>query len=112
MKDYNETTVSGVSNFPVRDITHKPKRQQGDTIRAKQLAENGVENSVENVENSPLKIITLERAISYYKRKSNDPENGKLYGATAQWLEELLVTRSVKTKAVLKENSDADTENK
>ena len=114
MKDYNNTTVAGVANFPVQDITHKPKRQQGDMIRLKQLEEQGVEESPAMVqEDSTLKIITLERAISYYKRMSADPKNGKLYEATAKWLEELLVTRTVKTSGAVKalnaeEDSNAD----
>lgn len=114
MKDYNNTTVAGVANFPVQDITHKPKRQQGDMIRLKQLEEQGSEESPATVqEDSALKIITLERAISYYKRMSADPKNGKLYEATAKWLEELLVTRTVKTSGAVKalnaeEDSNAD----
>lgn len=114
MKDYNNTTVAGVANFPVQDITHKPKRQQGDMIRLKQLEEQGGEESPATVqEDSTLKIITLERAISYYKRMSVDPENGKLYEATAKWLEELLVTRTVKTSGAVKalnaeEDNNAD----
>lgn len=114
MKDYDKTTVAGVANFPVQDITHKPKRQQGDMIRLKQLEEQGVEESPATVqEYSTLKIITLERAISYYKGMSADPKNGKLYEATAKWLEELLVTRTVKTSGAVKalnaeEDSNAD----
>ena len=55
----------------------------------------------------------MERAISYYKRMSADPKNGKLYEATAKWLEELLVTRTVKTSGAVKalnaeEDSNAD----
>ena len=103
MKDYEETTVGGVANFPVHDITHKPKRRQGDMIKLKQQYEGGVtdEAPVEET-NAPLKVITLERAISYYKRMSADETNGKLYEATAKWLEELLVTRTSKTEAARK----------
>ena len=59
--------------------------------------------------------MTLERAISYYKKMSADSVNGRLYSATAKWLEELLVTRTLKTeaaaKAVIKEeNKDGDSE--
>ena len=113
MKDYDRTTVAGVANFPVQNITHKPKRQQGDMIRLKQLEEQGVEESPATVqEDSTLKIITLERAISYYKRMSTDPKNGKLYESTAKWLEELLVTRTVKTseavRSIVEEDSNAD----
>ena len=112
MSDYS--TVGGVSNFPVKDITHKPKRMQGDMIKLKE-AELGITNS-NPAEESPeiLTVITLERAISYYKRMSADATNGKLYEATAKWLEELLVTRTSKTKAVVegesKDETNGDTE--
>ena len=109
MKDYMTTTAS---SFPVKDITHKPKRMQGDMIRLKETEE-GI-NSENLTENEPLSIITLERAISYYKKMSADNTNGKLYTATAKWLEELLVTRTLKTeaavKAVIKEENNNDGE--
>ena len=97
MSDYVTTTSS---SFPVDNITHKPKRMQGDMIRLKE------KESVNPVEGSPseepLNVITLERAISYYKKMSADATNGKLYSATANWLEELLVTRTLKTEAAVK----------
>lgn len=99
MSDYMTTTSS---SFPVKDITHKPKRMQGDMIKLKE-AEMGLANPDSPVEvNEPLSVITLERAISYYKRMSADETNGKLYSATAKWLEELLVTRTLKTEAAVK----------
>ena len=109
MSDYVTTTTS---SFPVKDVTHKPRRMQGDMIRLKE-AEAGLavsDNTSGSVE--PLSVITLERAISYYKKMSADETNGKLYSATAKWLEELLVTRTLKTEAAVKaviegENKDA-----
>ena len=106
------TTRNG---FPVKDITHKPKRMQGDMIRLKE-AESNTTNSQNVMGEETLTVVTLERAISYYKRMSADETNGKLYSATAKWLEELLVTRTLKTeaavKAVIKEennnNGEAD----
>ena len=105
------TTRTG---FPVKDITHKPKRMQGDMIRLKE-AEAGIANENTAESSEPLSVITLERAISYYKKMSADPINGKLYTATAKWLEELLVTRTLKTEAAVKavikeENKDEATE--
>lgn len=104
MRDYDETTISGVANFPVQDITHKPKRMQGDMIRLKKRLEGEVneETPEETSADTSLKVVTLERAISYYKRMSADETNGRLYEATAKWLEELLVTRSIKTEAARK----------
>lgn len=98
MSDYTTTTSS---SFPIKDITHKPKRMQGDMIRLKE-AEEGIINSVSSTENESVSVITLERAISYYKSKSADEVNGKLYSATARWLEELLVTRTLKTESAVK----------
>ena len=113
MKDYLTTTSS---NFPVKDVTHKPKRMQGDMIRLKE-AEQGVSEVENTTEAEPLNVITLERAISYYKKMSSDPINGKLYNATSKWLEELLVTRTLKTEAAVKaviegENKNGDSEEK
>lgn len=111
MSDYVTTTSS---SFPVKDITHKPKRMQGDMIRLKE-AEAGITTDSPTEVNEPLSVITLERAISYYKKMSSDETNGKLYVATAKWLEELLVTRTLKTEAAVKaviegENKDEATE--
>ena len=111
MSDYITTTSS---NFPVKDITHKPKRMQGDMIRLKE-AEAGINSEDTSATEETLNVITLERAISYYKKMSSDNTNGKLYSATAKWLEELLVTRTLKTEAAVKaviegENKDETAE--
>ena len=92
------TTRNG---FPVKDITHKPKRMQGDMIRLREAESNTTESQNVGGEET-LTVVTLERAISYYKRMSADSTNGKLYSATAKWLEELLVTRTLKTEAAVK----------
>lgn len=111
MSDYVTTTKS---NFPVKDVTHKPKRMQGDMIKLRET-ELGIASSECNEEPETLNVITLERAISYYKSMSADKINGKLYSATAKWLEELLVTRTLKTEAAVKaviegESKDESTE--
>lgn len=112
MSDYVTTTSS---SFPVKDITHKPKRMQGDMIRLKEAEAGIADTSAPAQESESLSVITLERAISYYKKMSADETNGKLYSATAKWLEELLVTRTLKTEAAVKaviegENKDEATE--
>ena len=111
---YDKDTVSGTSNFPVIDITHKPKRRQGDMIRLKEQSEGiSLTDSTSETPNSEDDVptsITLERAISYYKKQSNDRAKGKLYEATAKWLEELLVTRSVKTIEATRNTQKSDTE--
>ena len=115
MKMSNDFTTTS-NGFPVQDITHKPKRMQGDMIKLKE-SELGLNNDNVTVdrENAPLEVITLERAISYYKSKSTDSINGKLFYATAEWLEELLVTRTFKKKnsdTVEKGDSNGNTEDK
>lgn len=109
----NMTTTK--NHFPVKDVTHKPKRMQGDMIKLRN-AELGISDSQSSKESGSetLNVITLERAISFYKSKSADETNGKLYSATAKWLEELLVTRTLKTEAAVKaiveeENKDEAT---
>ena len=109
----NDVTTTR-NGFPVKDITHKPKRMQGDMIRLKESEESLTDNENTTKGSESLSVITLERAISYYKKMSTDPYNGKLYTATAKWLEELLVTRTLKTeaavKAVIKEESNNEGE--
>lgn len=112
MKD----TTTTKDFFPVKDITHRPKRMQGDMIRLQGREYDSESNKSTNstgVEET-VQVVTLERAISYYKKKSNDETNGRLYSATAKWLEELLVTRTLKTEAAVKaviegENKDEAT---
>ena len=109
----NMTTTK--SGFPIHDITHRPKRMQGDMIKLKEAEMNATEGS-DNTEET-LTVVTLERAISYYKKMSSDAVNGKLYSATAGWLEELLVTRTLKTEAaakavIEKENANEDSEDR
>lgn len=114
MSDYTTTTSN---SFPVKDITHRPKRMQGDMIKLQRLEYGETSNSSSpEVPSGTLSVVTLERAISYYKSMSADKTNGKLYSATAKWLEELLITRTLKTeaavKAVREENNNGDTEAK
>lgn len=105
MSDYM-TTTSG--NFPVKDITHRPKRMQGDMLKLKESIPSETAQGSSNSEET-LAVVTLERAISYYKRKSDDAVNGNLYSATAKWLEELLVTRTIsKTEAARKAVSEGE----
>lgn len=83
------TTRDGFSTI---DITHKPKRLQGENIRT--LSEDTSEEGVINREVVP-NILTLERAIIYYESNA-EGELKVLYTQTAKWLRTLL-DRSVKT---------------
>ena len=77
--------------FTTIDVTHRPKRLQGDNIRA--LSEDVPEEQVEG--NFVPNVLTLERAIRYYESNAVG-EMKHLYKQTAKWLRSLL-DRSVKT---------------
>lgn len=73
-------------SFPVVDITHKPKRTQGDNIKAIQSEEFRETTS----EGSTVpRIVTLERAIDFYESNSSG-ELSSLYLQTAKWLREFM----------------------
>ena len=96
------TTVTTVGNFPVEDITHKPKRRQGDNIRLAQLNKTAGDSS-EQSESVPT-VVTIERAITFYERQATrSPELSVLYHQTAEWLRELMMTRNVKVTAAVRE---------
>ena len=81
--------------FPVVDITHKPKRMQGDAIAMKEATSDAITPIV--AEEETLTVVTLERAITFYSQlASQRGANSKLYLATVNWLKELLATRNVK----------------
>ena len=99
---YDNTTSS--HNFaPVKDITHKPKRLQGDNVK-KALKERveKPENEDEIRPKTTLGNFTLESAITYYENNAVG-ELEKLYKVTAQWLRLLLV----KPKKSIKEEPKA-----
>jgi hypothetical protein len=97
MTQYKEgeiTTTRG--SFPDHNITHKPKRLQGDNIR---LAQNVVEVATINGDitttvNDVPTVLTLERAIEYYMKHSSDGSTARLYQATVKWLTELLTSKN------------------
>ena len=102
-----ETTVGTVANFPVENITHKPKRMQGDSIKQKYEEETEPQqrgrSTVAVNAGGTLSVITLERAIPFYEEMADkDLVNAKLFIATSKWLKELLVTRSTKIEAAVK----------
>ena len=83
------TTVSG--NFPVYNITHKPKRMQGDNLKSLRNEETTV--SLAGAESDIPNIVTLERAINFYESRA-EGEYKNLYTMTAKWLREFM-SRSV-----------------
>lgn len=87
------TTVS--DRFPVVDITHKPKRMQGDNIRSAQRETVSVSVSYEGDNHVEVpQTMTLERAIRFYEENARG-EFQSLYVQTAKWLRMLLSRNSV-----------------
>ena len=82
------TTRNG---FPVHDITHKPKRMQGDNLKAV-FGEETSASSAGKETNIP-SAVTLERAIQFYESHA-DGEYKNLYSQTAKWLREFM-SRSI-----------------
>ena len=102
-----------ISGFPVEDITHKPKRMQGQLAELKiseieQISRSlaDTELALAMVDNMPKNFITLEKAIAFYE---SYPNCG-LFRYTAVCLRELLEYRKniivVNEKAKEKELQD------
>lgn len=85
----NTTTMSDA--FPVVDISHKPKRMQGDAIKAQYSEEDSESKGI--VESVPSKNLTLEKVIHYCEDNAKG-EYSALYRQIALWLRELLTNRA------------------
>lgn len=107
-----------LSNFTIEDITHKPKRRQGQFVdmqisEAIQRASRTVAEThlaLSMLESMPKQFITLEKAVAFYESYPNC----ELYRYTAVCLRELLEYRKniivVNEKAKEKELQNADNE--
>lgn len=90
-------------NFPVVNITHKPKRMQGDNLRVMQ-SESPVEFIVESTDVP--QTATLERAISFYESHA-EGEYRTLYLQTAKWLREYM-SKTVPVNVPVPDGTDID----
>lgn len=97
----NEITTTK-NLFGVEDISHKPRRMQGDSFRNTPLHINRENDSTTNKEVVDVpEFITVERAIEFYEGNSDSiSAQGKMYSVTAQWLRELMELRATKLKAL------------
>ena len=80
-------------NFPVIDITHKPKRMQGENLKAVATVTTAMEQDDAPLTNAIPATPTLERAIEYYETHAVG-EFRTLYAQTAKWLREYM-TKSI-----------------
>lgn len=76
------TTVGG---FPVIDITHKPKRVQGENFSRR----DNTPTTFNEGNSSVPTVITIERAITYFENNAKG-EFYNLYSQTAKWLREFM----------------------
>ena len=89
-------------NFPVVDITHKPKRMQGDNLKAVSSVTTVMEQNDASVTSDIPSTPTLERAIAYYETHAVG-EFRTLYLQTAKWLREYM-TKSIPAPAETRGN--------
>ena len=96
--------------FPVIDISHKPKRYQRDN-----LIEAGTATSLQEQEESPVDVtyvprsVTIERAIHYYEANSTG-ELANLYSATAKWLRSYLAVSNSAVRKAVEESEECTNE--
>ena len=94
-------------NFPVQNITHKPKRMQGDFIKNDEKSQSDGVNPDVDIED----ISNIEGAIRYCENKAREyaslPNTSKIYSNISKWLRELLVTRNPKSIEESKSLSDS-----
>lgn len=80
-------TMTTKDNFPVIDITHKPKRMQSDNLKS------AVQVATAKDADTPTSAIpvspTLERAIEFYESHA-EGEFRLLYLQTAKWLRDYM----------------------
>lgn len=98
-------TMTTRDNFPVIDVTHKPKRMQGTNLKTMSEPESRQETFESNVPQS----ATLERAIQFYESNAQG-EYKVLYSQTAKWLREYM-TKTMPVVQVPQESPvEAETE--
>lgn len=101
------STMTTRDNFPVIDVTHKPKRMQGSNLRNAIGVEPTQEQEV--IESVVPQSATLERAIQYYEANATG-EFRVLYTQTAKWLREYM-TKTMPVAQVPQESPvEAETE--
>lgn len=87
------STMTTKDNFPVIDITHRPKRMQGDNLKAVATVTTAMEQDDAPMTSAIPATPTLERAIEYYETHAVG-EFKVLYSQTAKWLREYM-TKSI-----------------
>lgn len=101
------TTMTTRDNFPVIDVTHKPKRMQGTNLRT--MSTNQEPEAREVHESQVPQSVTLERAIQFYESNAYG-ENRVLYTQTAKWLREYMTKTIPVAEAPAEVANEAETD--
>ena len=88
-------TMTTKENFPVIDITHRPKRMQSENLKSTNKVTTAMD--IESPESYVPTTPTLERAIEFYESHA-EGEYRTLYLQTAKWLREFM-SKSIPTPA-------------
>ena len=99
------STMTTKDNFPVIDITHKPKRMQSENLKAVNHVTTAMEVDTSVASNIP-STPTLERAIEFYETHA-DGEYRTLYLQTAKWLREYM-SKTVPVNVPVPDGTDID----
>lgn len=97
-------TMTTKDNFPVIDITHKPKRMQSDNLKAVSSVTTAME--VDSPASPVPATPTLERAIEFYETHA-EGEYRTLYLQTAKWLREYM-SKDVPVNVPVPDGTDID----
>lgn len=93
-------------NFPVIDITHKPKRMQSDNLKSAIHVTTATEQTDSPMTSAIPASPTLERAIEYYETHAVG-EFRVLYLQTAKWLREYM-SKDVAVNVQTPDGADID----
>lgn len=91
-------------NFPVIDITHRPRRMQSDNLKAVTSVTTAME--VDAPQSSVPATPTLERAIEFYETHA-EGEYRTLYLQTAKWLRDYM-SKDVPVNVSIPDGADLD----
>ena len=93
-------------NFPVIDITHKPKRMQSENLKSAVQVTTAMESEINPMTSSIPVSPTLERAIEYYESHAVG-EFRVLYLQTAKWLRDYM-SKDIPVNVSVPDGTDID----
>lgn len=99
-------TMTTKDNFPVIDITHKPKRMQNDNLKSAIHVTTAMEQNDAPMTSDIPASPTLERAIAYYEAHA-EGNFRVLYLQTAKWLRDYM-SKDIPVNVPVPDGTDID----